>query len=104
MSFIHRFGASTNSHIHYHCAVIDGVVSQCDGGLRFHPANALDEADIADLEGVVAKRLRRFERRGLLSPETAREMASWRHNSGFSVDASVRIEAKDRAGLERVMR
>ena len=105
VSFIQRFGASTNSHIHYHCAVIDGVLSQCDGGFRFHPANALDEADIADHEGVVAKRvLRRFERRGLLSPETAREMASWGHNSGFSLDASVRIEAKDRAGLERLLR
>jgi hypothetical protein len=24
-SFIHRFGASLNRHIHYHCCVIDGV-------------------------------------------------------------------------------
>ncbi len=39
-----------------------------------------------------------------LSGEAAREMASWGHNSGFSLDASVRIEAKDRAGLERLLR
>jgi hypothetical protein len=25
VSFIHRFGASLNRHIHYHCSVIDGV-------------------------------------------------------------------------------
>ncbi len=39
-----------------------------------------------------------------LSGEAVCEMASWGHNSGFSVDASVRIEAKDCAGLERLAR
>ncbi len=38
------------------------------------------------------------------SGEAAREMASWGRNSGFSLDASVRIETKDRAGLERLLR
>ena len=78
---------------------------ESDGELCFHEASALDEADIAALEGVVAIRVPRlFERRGLLSPEATCEMASWGHNAGFSVDASVRIEAKDRAGLERLLR
>ena len=78
---------------------------ESDGELCFHEASALDEADIAALEGVVAIRVPRlFERRGLLSPEATCEMASWGHNAGFSVDASVRIEAKDRTGLERLMR
>ena len=105
VSFIQRFGSTINPHLHYHCAVIDGVFSEYDGALRFHQASALDDADIAELEGVVAKRvLRLFERRGLLSREAAHEMASWGHNSGFSVDASVRIEANDRAGLERLLR
>jgi hypothetical protein len=31
-------------------------------------------------------------------------MASWHHGGGFSLDASVRIEATDRAGLERLLR
>ena len=31
-------------------------------------------------------------------------MAGWAHNSGFSLDASVRIEARERAGLERHLR
>ncbi len=39
-----------------------------------------------------------------LSSEAVCEMASWGHNSGFSVDASVRIGAKDCAGLERLAR
>ena len=39
-----------------------------------------------------------------LSPEAARDMANRGHNSGFSLDASVRIEANDRAGLERLLR
>jgi hypothetical protein len=73
--------------------------------LCFHPASALGEADVAAVERVVATRvLRLFERRGVLSPEAAREMASWGHNSGFSLDASVQIDAKDRAGLERLLR
>jgi hypothetical protein len=31
-------------------------------------------------------------------------MASWDHGGGFSLDASVRIEGQDRAGLERLLR
>jgi len=31
-------------------------------------------------------------------------MAEWAHDAGFSVDAQVRIEAHDRAGLERLLR
>ncbi len=31
-------------------------------------------------------------------------MMSWEHGGGFSLDASGRIEAKDRAGLERLLR
>ena len=56
-------------------------------------------------KSVVAKCvLRLFERRTLLAPGAACDMASWGHNSGFSLDASVRIEARDRAGLERLLR
>ncbi len=31
-------------------------------------------------------------------------MGQWEHGGGFSVDASVRIEAADRAGRERLLR
>ena len=31
-------------------------------------------------------------------------MAGWDHGGGFSLDAAVRIEGRDRAGLERLLR
>jgi hypothetical protein len=50
------------------------------------------------------RRLRVFVRRGLLPGDDARAMAQWPHGGGFSVDGSVRIEAADRAGRERLPR
>jgi Putative transposase len=47
--------------------------------------------------------LRAFVGRGLLDCCEAKEMLGYTH-SGFSVDASVCIEANDRAGLERLLR
>lgn len=41
---------------------------------------------------------------GLLSDERARVLMSWRHNSGFSVDDSVRFEPEDKRALEKVAR
>jgi hypothetical protein len=43
-----------------------------------------------------------FARADHLDQDDANEMAGWDHGGGFSLDASVRIEAKDRAGLERL--
>jgi hypothetical protein len=48
--------------------------------------------------------LRTFVRRGLIGKYDAAEMAGWEHGSGFSVDAAVRIEGNDLAGLERRLR
>jgi len=45
-----------------------------------------------------------FVRRGLIEKCDADEMAGWDHGGGFSVDAAVRIEGNDRAGLERLLR
>ena len=47
--------------------------------------------------------LRAFVGRGLLQSFDAKDMLAYKH-SGFSVGASVRIEAHDRAGLERLLR
>ncbi len=41
--------------------------------------------------------------RGLLEGFEAKEMLTYRH-SGFSVDTSVRVEAHDRAALQRLLR
>jgi len=48
--------------------------------------------------------LRWFVRHGTLDATDALDMAGWEHGGGFSLDASVRIEALDRAGLERLLR
>jgi len=48
--------------------------------------------------------LRVVVRRGLLPGDDARAMAQWPHGGGFSVEGSVRIEAADRAGRERLLR
>jgi hypothetical protein len=48
--------------------------------------------------------LRVVVRRGLLPGDDAQAMGQWEHGGGFSVDRSVRIEAADRAGRERLLR
>ncbi len=47
--------------------------------------------------------LRSFARSGLIDSDDVRAMLTW-ENSGFSLDAEVRIAARDRAGLERLLR
>jgi len=59
----------------------------------------------AQVQAQVRRRLLRvFARRGLLPAEDAQAMGQWAHGGGFSVDASVRIEAADPAGRERLLR
>jgi len=41
---------------------------------------------------------------GLMSDERARLLLSWNHNSGFSVDDSVRVEPEDEKAMERMAR
>jgi ribosomal protein S27E len=41
---------------------------------------------------------------GLLSDERARVLMTWSHNSGFSVDDSVRFEPEDQKSMEKVAR
>ncbi len=110
VSFIHRFGASLNRHVHFHCCVIDGVfepVADTSGiseAVRFRPATALTPKAIAAIaEQVRLGVLRWFARPVLIDPDDVRAMLTW-ENSGFSLDASVRVAAQDRAGLERLLR
>lgn len=71
----------------------------------FHAAAGLDNEAIAAVQAQVRQRiLRTFVRRGLIEKDDAAEMVGWEHGGGFSVDAAVRIEGNDRAGLERLLR
>ncbi|MCM8614066.1 transposase [Accumulibacter sp.] len=104
--FIHRFGALLNTHLHFHCVVVDGVFEvDAEGGAAFHSASGLDAAASGEVQTAVRRRLlRSAQRRGLLSAGDAQGMAEWEHSGGFSVDAEVRIEAHEREGLERLLR
>ena len=57
------------------------------------------------MQANVRKRiLRAFGARGHIEPGDAKDMAAYAPGGGFSVDAGVRIEAPDRAGLKRLLR
>ena len=76
-----------------------------DSEIAFHEAYDLTPDRVAQVEFVVQKRiLRYFRRQGLLDELDAAGMLTWQGSGGFSVDASVRIEAEDRAGIERLVR
>lgn len=106
VAFVHRFGALLNPHVHFHCVVVDGVfeaATEACESVRFHETPALSSEHQVDIQRKIRRRLMRaLTRRGLLETDAADEMAAWDH--GFSLDASVRIEAVDRSGLERLLR
>jgi len=114
VSFLHRFGSSLNPHFHFHICVVDGLFERIDSdqgpenppaGLRFHQTSALSPQLLEHLQHTVRMRvLRHFVRHGLLEPHDTDDMLTWDHGGGFSLDASVRIDATDRDGLERLIR
>ena len=116
VSFLHRFGSSLNPHYHFHLCVVDGLFEKVEDDtgqgpanpetrLRFHEATALTHELREGLQHTVRKRvLRHFRRHGLLEPHEVEDMLGWDHAGGFSLDGSVRIEATDRDGLERLIR
>ena len=80
-------------------------VSDGAGGVRFHEAGGIGPATIAEIQAQVRRRLLSvLARRGVLEREDAAAMGRWDHAGGFSLDASVRVEAHDRQGLERLLR
>jgi len=81
------------------------VFEPAAGGVVFRAATGLDATAVTQVQAGVRRRLlRSFVRRGLLPTDDAQAMAQWQHGGGFSVDASVRIAATDRAGRERLLR
>ncbi len=92
VSFLHRFGSSLNHHVHLHACVTDGVfVPTGDGPPAFLPARPITQADLAALTEKIRRRvIRWFRLAHLLDASAATDMLAW-ENSGFSIDASVRI-------------
>jgi hypothetical protein len=106
VSFLHRFGSALNSHFHFHLVVLDGLFSEGpDSSLDFHEVGEPGARDIQRLQQMVRRRvLRLFRRRELLDESSALNMLTWQAAGGFSIDASVRISGRDRAGRERLLR
>ncbi|MEI6506112.1 MAG: transposase [Planctomycetota bacterium] len=98
ISFLHRFGSALNHHVHLHACVTDGVFlpaadqADSDAPPTFLQARPVTAADLAALTERVRRRVIRWFR---LTRLLAADMLAW-VNSGFSVDASVRITVLDR--------
>ncbi len=86
--------------------MIDGVFQpDADGRLGCHEAVGLTPERVAKVQEQVRRRvLQAFVRRGLLAPEAAANRRGWEGGGGFSGEGSIRVEAHDRAGLERLLR
>ena len=96
VAFIHRFGSSLNTHVHFHICAIDGVFEalggdpEADSGqpsapprVVVHPASGIEEATVAQAQAEVRTRiLRAFAGRGLIERFEARELLAFKH-SGF---------------------
>jgi hypothetical protein len=68
VSFIHRFGASLNVHLHSHCVVMEGLfIVEPDGQLSWDPIDDLSVQDIQEVQQRVRLRvLKAFKRWKLL--------------------------------------
>jgi hypothetical protein len=79
VAFIHRFGSSLNTHVHFHVCVVDGVFEALAGeGVVFHPARGLDETAVAQVQAAARTRiLRAFVGRGLIESFDAKEMLAY---------------------------
>ncbi len=94
---VQTFGDLTNWHPHVHTITAEGVFDP-EGNFVPVPHIRLDRA----LEIWRDKVFDIFFDAGLLDLETIGSMMMWKH-SGFNIDTSVRIEAVDRAGMQRLI-
>ena len=94
---IQTFGDLVHWHPHIHAIVAEGVFNK-DG--QFEPVD-----DIRIERAMELFRDKVFDflfKAGLLNLDDIESMMSWRH-SGFNIDTSVRIEADDRQGMQRLI-
>ena len=106
VSFPQRFGNTLNLNYHFHFCVVDGVFAADNKGEAvFYEAVGFEPDNISAFTEKVRKRIISYlVRHDYLSEYDAENMLEWEYNGGFSVDASVRIESYDRAGLEKLFR
>ena len=102
MHAIQRFGSSVNLHIHDHAVVSDGAFALEGGRLRFYSAPPPSSDELGELTERLRRRILK-RMKGAVPEAAILDMLAWPH-SGFSLDASVRIEAHDRTALGRLLR
>ena len=115
---IHRFGSSLNGHVHLHVCAVDGVFEEVAGGadaqsspqgIAFHPASGIDATAVAQVQTdlrrpICADAFGAPSWAGaccrVVSPKRCwpTRTAAPRRTPG------VRIEADDRAALQRLLR
>ena len=95
---VQTYGNFVNWNPHLHCIVSDGGFSP--GGVL----HVVPRVSLAGMEELFRHRvLKLLLDRGKLQPERVRMLLGWQH-SGFNVDASVRIGARDKRGRESIAR
>jgi hypothetical protein len=103
VSYFQNFGSTLNLHPHFHIIASDGVFYRTSESLQFQEA-VITQDDIDNTQKSIQKRiLHFFEKRGFFNHEEIEKMQSY-ENSGFSLNANVKIASWDRKGLERVIR
>jgi len=91
---VQTFGDRINFHPHLHLLMTEGGVDQVG---TFHRIPRLDDARLAEV--FAREVLKLLVNRGLLSPEWAERIRSWRH-TGFNVHS--RVHARTKIEAERV--
>ena len=95
---IHTFGEYLEFHPHLHLLMADGLFLR-DERFLVLPENGMDAVE----ELFRARLITFLSKQGLLQPDRARMLKSWKH-SGFNVHRSRRIQPDERDDLERVAR
>jgi hypothetical protein len=96
---VHSAGDFLRWNPHVHALAVRGGW-MADGEWRPVPYLDLDAAEKLFRHKVLSF----LKREGLISQERIELLLSWRHNSGFSVDSSVRFEPEDTTSADRVAR
>ena len=103
ISFIQRFGNTLNYHPHFHFIVADSIFEKNGETITFHEA-ILTPDDIADVLDAIEKSiLQLFNRRGWFNNDEVEKILGL-ENTGFSLDAKVKIQSWDHESVERLIR
>jgi hypothetical protein len=76
-------GSSLNGHVHFHVCAVDGVFEEV-AGIVFHPASAIDEAAVAQVQTDLRRRIRGFWTTSGLTPSPRTSSRRAGHRCGMT--------------------